>query len=142
MNLFAYGSLMFPEVWNRVTGLTTPGTPVRLTDHAARRLRDVNYPALIYAAGEETNGVLYADITPPVLAALDAFEGAFYERVMLGVLEEQGSATSAWVYRAASPRHPDILPERWEAPRFEREHLREFLRDDPGFSPSSSGQSR
>ena len=134
MNLFTYGSLMFPEVWERVTGLSGEGQPASLGDHAARRIRGQTYPALVKAVGESTEGVLYADVTPEAVARLDAFEGHFYERVMVGVSLGAGAKTSAWVYRAALPDDPDILAERWDPERFQREHLGRFLHDDPGFS--------
>jgi gamma-glutamylcyclotransferase (GGCT)/AIG2-like uncharacterized protein YtfP len=134
MNLFTYGSLMFPEVWERVTGLCGAGQPASLADHAARRIRGQTYPALVTGVGESTEGVLYADVTPEAVARLDAFEGPFYERVMVGVSLGDGAATRAWVYRAALPDDPDILAECWDPERFQREHLGRFLQDDPGFS--------
>ena len=134
MNLFTYGSLMFPEVWERVTGLCGAGQPALLADHAARRIRGQTYPALVKTAGESTEGVLYADVSPEAVARLDAFEGHFYERIMVAVSVGHGAATRAWVYRAALPDDPDILAERWDPERFQREHLGRFLQDDPGFS--------
>jgi gamma-glutamylcyclotransferase (GGCT)/AIG2-like uncharacterized protein YtfP len=137
VNLFTYGSLMFPEVWERVTGLSDPGTPARLADHAARRIRDQTYPALVASAGALTEGILYQKVPPEAMTRLDAFEGPFYDRVMVAVVLPDGAATSAWVYRASRQDDPDILPEPWQAGCFEREHLRHFLRDDPGFSGGS-----
>lgn len=134
MNLFTYGSLMFPEVWERVTGLSGPGAPACLADHAARRIRGQTYPALVASAGDLTEGVLYQEVTPEAVARLDAFEGPFYDRVMVGVMLPDGAATSAWVYRASRQDDPDILPEPWQAGCFRRDHLRQFLHDDPGFS--------
>jgi len=134
MNIFTYGSLMFPEVWERVTGLSGAGQPAWLADHAARQIRGQTYPALVKAGGERTEGVLYADVTPEAVERLDVFEGGFYERVMVGVSVGEGAATSAWVYRAVQPDDPDILEECWDRDRFQQDHLGRFLRDDPGFS--------
>ena len=134
MNIFTYGSLMFPEVWERVTGLTGRGTPARLADHAARRIRGQSYPALVAAPGEVTAGILYQNVPPDAVTRLDDFEGAFYDRIRVGVEVADGAATSAWVYRAARQDDPDILPAPWQAGCFEREHLPRFLREDPGFS--------
>ncbi len=134
MNIFTYGSLMFPEVWERVTGLSGAGQPASLADHAARQIRGQTYPALVKAVGGSTEGVLYSDVTPAAVARLDEFEGRFYERVAVAVSAGDGAATSAWVYRAAKPDDPDILEEGWDRERFQRDHLGRFLRDDPGFS--------
>jgi gamma-glutamylcyclotransferase (GGCT)/AIG2-like uncharacterized protein YtfP len=133
MNVFTYGSLMFPEVWERVTGLCEPGLPATLAHHIARRIQGQSYPALIAWNGAATTGILYEKVTAAALAALDAFEGTFYDRVTLEVSLPDGTARSAWVYRAARPDDPAILSEVWEAGPFEKEDLAAFLRSDPGF---------
>ena len=131
MTIFTYGSLMFPEVWEKVTGLTVAGVPAVLADHAARRIRGQSYPVLQAEAGARVRGVLYVGVPPDAVARLDEFEGAFYDRVPVAVRLEQGGATaSAWVYRAARPEDPDILPEAWVAEHFARESLARFLQEE------------
>lgn len=136
MHLFTYGSLMFPEVWQRVTGLTHPGQPSTLGHHAARRIRGKSYPALVPEDGAATAGILYTDIPPEAVARLDAFEGTFYDRVPVEVALTDGTLLPAWVYRAGDGTSPDILPQHWEASRFAREELGAFLQEDPGFQES------
>lgn len=133
MNLFTYGSLMFPEVWNRVTGQPLTGQPATLPGHAARRLRGESYPVLVPDPSSKTCGILYTHISPEAMHRLDQFEGRFYDRVTVSVLTEDGKAQEAWTYRAANPTHPDILSEPWEAEVFVRTHLPTFLEEDPGF---------
>lgn len=134
MNVFTYGSLMFPAVWTRVTGLGSAGAPARLTEHTAKRLQGRSYPVLVESRGTETLGVLYQNVTQEALARLDAFEGTYYDRVMVEVLAADGTATAAWVYRAARADDPAILTEAWDAAAFEQNHLEAFLDTDPGFS--------
>jgi gamma-glutamylcyclotransferase (GGCT)/AIG2-like uncharacterized protein YtfP len=136
MNLFTYGTLMFPEVWQRVTGLAQPGQPATLAHHAARRIRDQLYPALVGEEGAVTSGILYPEVSPEAMARLDTFEGTFYDRVPVEVTLTDGSVRPAWVYRAAAGTGPDILPQPWEAARFAREELGVFLQEDPGFRES------
>lgn len=134
MDLFTYGSLMFPAVWERVTGLTGPGIPARLADYAARRVQGRPYPALVPAAGETTRGRLYQNLAPDIMVQLDTFEGEFYERVEVILHLAHSMTTVAWVYRASQPSGPEILPDTWDAKHFAREDLPAFLREDPGFS--------
>lgn len=134
MNIFTYGSLMFPEVWEKVTGLNAPGMAATLDGHVACRIRGQSYPVLRKEQGGLVSGVLYKTVPPEAVARLDVFEGSFYERVPVTVGTKEGRPQPAWVYRAARPDHPDILPERWEAGRFARDGLPSFLRDDPGFT--------
>jgi gamma-glutamylcyclotransferase (GGCT)/AIG2-like uncharacterized protein YtfP len=136
MNLFTYGSLMFPEVWNRVTGQPLTGLPATLHGHAARRLRGESYPALVPDPSAKTHGILYADVTPESMQRLDQFEGLFYERVCVTIITEAGQPQEAWTYHAANPSHPDILPEPWDAVAFASTDLQTFLAEDPGFDGS------
>ncbi len=134
MNIFTYGSLMFPDVWRRVTGLMEPGGAATLADHAARRIRGQSYPALVQEPGTVVDGVIYRGVTPEAVAALDAFEGSFYRRIAVDVHTADGPTEPAWVYLASEAGDPDILPEAWEAGRFARESLTDFLRADPGIT--------
>ncbi len=139
MNLFAYGTLMFPEIWHRVTGLTQHGLPATLGHHAACRIRGQPYPALVEEDGAVTAGILYTDVPRGAMARLDDFEGTFYDRVPVEVTLTDGTRQPAWVYRAAAGTAPDILPERWEAASFGRKELGRFLHEDPGFTEPGRG---
>jgi gamma-glutamylcyclotransferase (GGCT)/AIG2-like uncharacterized protein YtfP len=140
MNVFTYGSLMFPEVWIRVTGGGSgEGQPARLRDFEARRIRGQSYPALVRKPGAVTDGVLYPSVAPVALARLDTFEGDFYQRLEVrvetgGTEDSVGTEIFAGVYVAAMEEHPDILPELWKADEFRERHLSRFLNTDPGFS--------
>lgn len=134
MKLFTYGSLMFPEVWNRVTGQPLTGLPATLQGHAARCLRGESYPVLVPDLSATTCGILYTDVSPQAMQRLDQFEGRFYERVPVSVATESGQSEEAWTYRAANPSHPDILPELWDAAEFASKNLHIFLAEDPGFN--------
>lgn len=79
MNLFVYGTLMWPEVFSGVTGRTVEGRPAVLA--GARRLRVYGevYPALVPGDGF-VEGILYENLTGADVTALDRFEGPEYER--------------------------------------------------------------
>lgn len=138
MNLFVYGSLMFPEVWEKITGLTSRGLPATLQDYAAHRIHDQSYPALIPVDGAVTRGILYTGLDAGTLRKLDDFEGGFYQRVEVSIQMEGKSRVPAWTYRAGSPEHPDILSALWDAQHFVENELRTFLQQDPGFSGDRS----
>lgn len=139
-DVFAYGTLMFSAVWQKVTGEVLPSRPAFLADHGARGLRGQRYPVLVPQPRGGTAGVLYEAVSAAGLARLDAFEGGFYERVKLRVSCADGSVREAWVYRAAFPESPAILADLWDAGRFEREFLEAFLREDPGFDDSAEAE--
>lgn len=138
MNVFTYGSLMFPEVWSRASGDGGAGIPAALADHEVRALRGHSYPVMIPVPGAVARGVLYQNVSPAAVARLDEFEGSFYVRREVSLIPENGvEPVSAWTYLAAAPDHPAILSDPWDAAAFREQHLRSFLAEDPGFESGS-----
>jgi gamma-glutamylcyclotransferase (GGCT)/AIG2-like uncharacterized protein YtfP len=127
MNLFTYGSLMFPDVWHRVTGASFPTRPATLDDFAAWCVRGETYPGLAPAPGETTRGLLYLDVTPEAAARLDAFEGPFYERIRVEPQLPDGTRVPAFAYVVAPAHRHDLEPVRWDADAFQRLHLAHFF---------------
>lgn len=119
-NVFAYGSLMFPEVWNRVVHASYRSCPARLDRYRRHALVDVSYPAIVAEAGASVEGVLYLDVDAADLARLDAFEGAEYRRETVAVSSASGPmAAQAYVWLdAARLAHRPWLPERFSIPAF------------------------
>lgn len=73
--LFAYGTLMLPEVMRAVCGAPFPTTKAVLVDYGRHLVKDEVFPAIIKNRGALTHGLLYRDIDRRSLERLDAFEG-------------------------------------------------------------------
>lgn len=114
MNLFAYGTLMNPEVWARVTGRTFRCAPATLQGYAVRRLHGHDFPGILPVPGQSARGLVYFDLDDDTLARLDAYEDDFYQRTVLTV-ELCGSRTAeeAGVYLIQPPFHAIVAPEPW-----------------------------
>jgi gamma-glutamylcyclotransferase (GGCT)/AIG2-like uncharacterized protein YtfP len=97
MNLFAYGTLMWPEVLADVIGRSVEGEPAILHDARRLRVNDQVYPSLVSSEGFEVEGVIYFDLTESEIAALDRFEGSEYERRLVAI-EATGGPFEAAVY--------------------------------------------
>ena len=81
MNLFAYGTLMWPEVLEAVIGRRLSGASVSLCGFLRIRMKGELYPALIDAqARDEVEGILYRGLTEAEFRHLDRFEGGEYDR--------------------------------------------------------------
>jgi gamma-glutamylcyclotransferase (GGCT)/AIG2-like uncharacterized protein YtfP len=80
-NVFTYGSLMFAPVWERVVRGTYRSAAATLSQHRRFALADETYPGMIAEAGAEVTGVVYFDVDPADLLALDRFEGDEYRRI-------------------------------------------------------------
>ncbi len=127
MNIFTYGSLMFPDVWLRVAGTPFPTRPATLPGFAAWAVRGQTFPGLAPAPQAATRGVLHLDVTTEAAARLDAFEGAFYERVQVTVRLDDGTSAPACVYLVVPARRHELEPVLWDAETFRRLHLAGFL---------------
>ena len=84
--LFTYGSLMFSEVWQKVTNLDTVPVPGRLHEHVRCQVAGEDYPAVLERSGAAVDGALYTGLSPRSMALLDRFEGPDYERVPVTVV--------------------------------------------------------
>lgn len=127
MNLFTYGSLMFPEVWLRVAGAAFPSQAGTLDDHAAWKVKGQTYPGLTEAAGRQVNGVVYLDVDATAAARLDAFEGDFYSRKSVLVRLADGRSIEADVYLVGENFRDSLSPERWDPEEFRANHLGSFI---------------
>jgi cation transport regulator ChaC len=127
MHVFTYGSLMFPPVWQRVTGGTHVSAPAVLADHAAWQINGQPFPGLTEAPGETTEGIVYFDVDDEAVARLDRFEGATYSRSVVTVRLHDHRLVEAAVYLASAGARPGLSRRRWTAAEFRDRCLSEIL---------------
>jgi len=127
LNVFTYGSLMYPEVWDRVVRGRYRSAAAQLTGFRRRALTDASYPAAVSEAGARIRGRVYFDVAADDLARLDAFEASEYRREEVEVQADTpaGPVTAraqVYVYLVVSR----LAPQDWDEQRFERDHLADF----------------
>ena len=134
-NIFTYGSLMFPEVWERVVGSNYRASPATLHGYLRRGVRDESYPVIIQQGPEShVEGMLYFGISTEDLARLDRFEGEYYVRRGVEVIDSRESISREAFAYVLSERYRHLLSDREWDPGFFREHdLLRFLADYVGF---------
>ena len=133
MNIFTYGSLMFPAVMKAVTGLEFPAKRARVKNYARFKVKGESYPGLTPLKGAVTEGVLYIGVDVLSVRRLDDFEGEFYERgeVAADTLDGESLIVHAYVIKA---QYRDRLSsEPWDPERFEANDLRGFMASYRGF---------
>jgi gamma-glutamylcyclotransferase (GGCT)/AIG2-like uncharacterized protein YtfP len=124
-NIFTYGSLMFPAVWQRV--VRGDYRSALGTIHGFRRVavRDKEHPALIIAKGASPiEGRAYFDVSDEDVARLDHFETHRYARVGVAMTID-GKPIVADAYLALN--HNELSDVNWDVEKFEREGLPRFL---------------
>lgn len=125
LNVFTYGSLMFPAVWGSVVRGNYPSAPATIRGFRRVRVRDREHPALIVAHGSAlVTGRVYFDVDASDVARLDYFETSNYARVTVATTLE-GKAISAQAYLALN--FDSLLETDWDAAEFERTGLPVFL---------------
>ena len=127
LNVFTYGSLMYPQVWSRVVSGAYRSSVA--TIHGFRRLciRDETYPVLVVAKdASPIFGRIYYDVSAQDVCSLDAFETTAYARVTVAVTEHADPRSlSAQAYLGL---HTCELTEiDWDPESFEQFGLEPFL---------------
>jgi hypothetical protein len=133
---------MLPEVMETVAGpglarQTARGLArqtARLAGFRRRCLRGAVYPGLVPAAGECTEGVVWEGLGARMLARIDRFEGALYERSLHAVELADGTPQEAFVYVLRPDEYARAGPSPWDEADFRKHHLTAYLRGCRAFA--------
>lgn len=132
VGLFAYGSLMAPDIMRRASGHEGSSTPATLHGYFRATIVDETYPGIVPATGESVAGVYYPNLTGLALARLDEFEGEMYERATVDVETAAGSiAAQVYVIRPGFRHLLTSTP--WDFDDFMCSGYHRFIADYVGF---------
>ncbi len=133
LNLFAYGTLMDPEIMAQVSGCNCRSTQATLYDHLRRAVEGELYPAIAPRKGDTVEGVVYFDLPQEAFERLDRFEGPLYRRTGVVAVSEDGGRIAVQAYVIA-PEHLDRLSDRkWDFVRFLRDGKEAFQKSYRGY---------
>ena len=134
-NIFTYGSLMFPEVWERVVVSNYRSSSARLDGYLRRRLRGETYPAIVeQGRGSHVDGMLYFGVSTEDLARLDRFEGEYYVRRRVQVIaSKKGISCDAFSYVLSGQYRHLLSDSDWDPGSFRKQALQQFLDNYVGF---------
>jgi gamma-glutamylcyclotransferase (GGCT)/AIG2-like uncharacterized protein YtfP len=126
-HLFAYGTLMHPAVFHRVTGLQRVAQAAMVQGYRRGAVKGATYPAMIESAQGEVEGVVFRDLPAACWTRLDRYEGGLYRRHGCRALLEDGGSLRAQVYLL----HPAYLlrldGRDWDSVRFLDSGWRAYL---------------
>ena len=135
VSVFAYGTLLFPEVMRRVIGRNPPSQQATLEGFARFLIRGESFPGIVGDPASRTHGLLFAGVRPNELASLDAYEGDLYVRRQVSVALQGGGAADAVVYVVAPSLRDQVSELSWDPERFAAEGLQAFIEALPGEPP-------
>ncbi len=128
-HIFTYGSLMFDEIWQRVTAGAYTKLPA--TAHGVKRtcIRGDCYPVAVPCqTARALSGLLYLNVTETDIVALDGFEGDYYLRSSWRVRSALGNRWYKADIYLLHPRFRKLASIRpWRPEIFSRCHLPRFI---------------
>ena len=127
MNIFAYGTLLFPEVIEQLTARRFPFEDVSVQGFERRTLAGKIYPGIFDCPGKQLNGRIYFNLDADSLRILDLFEDEIYERRQL-VLQSAAQGRVVALAYVIPPELRDVLSATfWEPEEFAQVHLLGYL---------------
>jgi gamma-glutamylcyclotransferase (GGCT)/AIG2-like uncharacterized protein YtfP len=134
MNIFTYGSLMFPSVLKAVTGREFPARKANVKNYVRFKVKAESYPGLTPFKGAVTEGVLYIGVDVLSVRRLDDFEGEMYERTEIAADMRDGESLIAQTYLIKPQCRGRLSSEPWDPEHFEKADLIEFMASYRGFN--------
>jgi gamma-glutamylcyclotransferase (GGCT)/AIG2-like uncharacterized protein YtfP len=132
MHLFAYGTLLVPEIWLAVTGRECESVEAMLPGYTIRRVRGGDFPGILRSDDASVTGRVFLDLDAETVARLDRYEDSFYERIEVAPRNPRGQALTAQAY-VVPDRHADVLSdEAWTLGWFREHALHDYLARLPG----------
>ncbi len=129
MHLFTYGTLVFPEVWQRIAVREATAERATLWGFAIYRVKNAVFPGIVRTGEEDcVAGVLYRDLDEDTLFELDAYESDFYERLTVSVVTEEGESVECQAYHVPDSRRDMLTDEPWDAQWFAEHKLANYLK--------------
>lgn len=128
-NLFAYGTLLVPEIWRHVVGRDFPNEPATLPGYEIRRVRDADYPAVRPSADPAAfvTGRVYRGLDDASLARLDAYEDDLYDRIAVTLLDRSSNPVASDVYVASPIGLSRLSDDGWTLERFLKEDFAAYF---------------
>ena len=129
MHLFTYGTLVFPEVWQRIAVREAAAQSATLSGYAIYRVKDAVYPGIVRAGEvDRVSGVLYRDLDDDTLFELDAYESDFYQRLAVWVTTGDGESVECQAYVVPDSRRDMLTDEPWDTQWFAEHKLAKYLK--------------
>lgn len=127
MNVFSYGSLMFPEVFTALTGREYQFEGVTLPGFERRAIIGKIYPGLRGDSDTFTDGRLWFDLDDEAMRILDLFEDPRYDRRTVEVASLTRGLVEARAYVIPPSLESTLANDPWDEVKFVDEHLSQYI---------------
>jgi gamma-glutamylcyclotransferase (GGCT)/AIG2-like uncharacterized protein YtfP len=124
-NVFAYGTLMLPEIVEALTGTVVSSRPARLYGYSRYTFKNRCYPGIIADTNGLVDGVIYNRIDNRTLSVFDWFEDVLYERRVITVHAGDGML-DAYAYIVSAKHHNKLGDSPWDLEQFVEKHASRY----------------
>jgi len=128
MSLFAYGTLMFAEVWRRIGIGEFETQPATLPGYAVYRVQDSVIPGMVQTnADDQVTGLIYHGLDEETLFELDTYESDLYKRIAVQATAADGALIECQAFVIPESHRQAVTDEFWDADWFEKHELENYL---------------
>lgn len=128
MNLFAYGTLMFPAIWRVIVGREAAGERACVKGYVVFRAPGDVFPVMVRGGpNDAATGLVFRDLDDSTIQALDDYEAVIYDRVEVVATVATGESIACQCYLLGRDYEKPASPEPWDAAAFERDELPGYL---------------
>jgi gamma-glutamylcyclotransferase (GGCT)/AIG2-like uncharacterized protein YtfP len=125
-HVFVYGTLLFAEILEGLTGRSFETRDAELKNHKRLCVQRGDYPAIIHADGERVEGKLVRNVDARSMELLRFYEGDEYDCRELEVTHD-GKTVIAMVF--VWNADAELLSETdWNIKNFEKYYLNDYIR--------------
>ena len=133
MNLFAFGTLMDPEIMAHVSGVECRFRRAVLSHYVRKTVRGEVYPAIARRHGFSVDGIVYFDLPSGAFERLDRFEGHLYVRTEVVAICDSGEHVNVQAYVIAPSFSDRLSDDDWSYENFQKNNKTEFKRRYRGY---------
>ncbi len=131
-HVFAYGTLMLPQVVEALTGILFTPKAAILNGYSRYVFKGKCYPGIIEDKTGCVEGVLYVNIDDRTLSIFDWFEDILYDRQLLTV-QTKSNTVEAFTY-VVPIKHQKILDDLpWELETFIEKYAETYIQKCIGY---------
>lgn len=126
-NVFVYGTLLFPEILNGLTGSRFQSVEAVLPGYKRHLVKNGSYPAVVATKNEKVYGKLINDVDQRSLDILRYYEGEDYKCTEAEVIVTEKSL-NALVFVWNAELHY-LAESDWKIEAFKHDFLQEYIQE-------------
>lgn len=127
INVFAYGTLLCEDIMEKIAGPIGKAQPAFAKGFSRYAIQNEAYPAIIPEADGVVSGIIYEHLSQAALEAIDAYEGAWYQRRPISVSLTNRSTLTAYAYVLLPAYYGRLAKHDWSYDEFCRDAKAHYL---------------